>query len=734
MLFSFASAQVTATLHGFIRDKSNGESLPSVNVMVIELKVGTITNVEGFYSLPMLPEGIYTVQVSLIGYKTDTFQINTQDSKAIFHSVNLESKSIQEEEVVVLGDRDQQRGSVQTGYIAVKGPDLSNIPSIGESDVFRALQVLPGIKAISDVSSGLYIRGGSADQNLILLDGTVVYNPSHLFGFFSTFNSDAVKDVEVLKGGYPAEYGGRLSSVLNVTNVDGDRVKMHGKCSMSLVSSRITTEGPIGNGSWFLSGRRTYIDQLIKIAKLDTGKEAIPLYYFYDANGKFNQDLGENDRLSIVGYLGKDNLQYDLKEDEFRLNMNWGNTTCSAKWTHLFSPTIFSNFYATYSSYQASTTIRINTITYTQKNSMGDLSLKGDINFYPTNDHLIKCGFWWSEYKISYSEKFGAGDAYEFLGYPHQFSFYIQDEWKAMPTLVVQSGIRTEYQNLTNSTTVGPRLSSRYYITENLSIKFATGLYYQYLNAIPISGGSGFSPFDIWVPVNEKMKSSRCFDVVLGMEAEPLNLHSLILEGYYKVYNDVLYWIGQPTRTKYVNELFYTGTGRAFGTELFFQRRVGSLTGSIGYTLAWTYRTFPNLNKGKEFMPRFDRRHDLSIVGNYDIDENWRLGVTFTYSTGQSFTDALARYTVRTPLGTFDHLLPGSLYNYRLPIYHRMDISITKKMTLFGLKGSWFIQIYNIYNRDNIWYRRFDTSKNPAEVIEVPLLPRIPTCGINIEF
>jgi hypothetical protein len=728
------SAQPQSSISGFVRDKSNGESLPCANVMIQELRIGTVTNGEGYFVVSNIPEGVFSVQVSLLGYTTQVLRIVIKDSVSITRTIQLENKALEEKEVVVTGDRFQQQTSTQTSMLVLKGPELSSIPAIGEADVFRALKVLPGVKAISEISSGLFIRGGSADQNLILLDGTVVYNPSHLFGFFSTFNNDAIKDVELTKGGYPAEYGGRLSSVLNVTNIDGDRVSTHGKGSISLISSRMTCEGPIGNGSWFLSGRRTYFDQFVKLAKLDTGKTALPLYYFYDANLKINQDFGQNDKISIVGYTGNDHLNYKLGRGEMNLGMDWGNSTLSGKWTHVFCPTIFSNFNATYSTYTAHTAMNLSTIDYKQENGIQDISLKGDINFYPSNDHLVKLGFWWSHYHITYREQTGDGDLYEFLSEPNQLSLYAQDEWNVSPLLKIQTGVRAEYQTLSHTTTVGPRFSARYFLKENLAVKFATGVYYQYLNAIPIGEASGFSPFDIWVPIDDKMKSSRSIDFVLGFETEPIRNHSLTLEAYHKTYRDVLYWIGEPTRTKNINELFYTGTGRAFGTELFFQRRTGSFTGSLGYTLAWTYRTFPAMNSGKEFMPKYDRRHDLSVVGNYQLDEDWKVGFVFTYSTGQTFTQGIGRYAVQTPDGTFQQILPGDLSNNRLSPYHRMDVSITRRISLMSLQGSLYIQIYNIYNHKNVWYREFNTQKNPTEVTDVTLLPLIPTFGIDFEF
>ena len=330
----------------------------------------------------------------------------------------------------------------------MQAKDIASLPTIGEADVFRALQLMPGVKATSEISSGLNVRGGSTDQNLILLDGTVVYNPSHLFGFFSTFNNDAVKDIDLMKGGFPAEYGGRLSSVLNVTNIDGDRVNTHGKASISLLSTRVTGEGPLGNGSWFLSGRRTYFDQFVSLAGLDKGDNAIPLYYFYDANLKINQDISTDDKVSFVGYLGQDDLKFELGDNELSLNMRWGNRTGASKWTHVFSQTLFSNFTASSIRYVSQTSFDFGGFGFTQSNTTNDFSLRGDVDLFWTNDHLLKIGGWWSQYRVTYTSSASDVDAYEFLERPAQVSFYVQDEWRMSERWTMQVGGRFEYQDL----------------------------------------------------------------------------------------------------------------------------------------------------------------------------------------------------------------------------------------------------------------------------------------------
>ena len=726
-------AQEKTTVSGFIRDKANKESLPFANVFIRELKIGTSSNIDGYFAVSNIPEGEFTVVVSLLGYQPYEFRINTSSQKSIIRDIFLSDKAVVVTEVVISGEMAEEKRSTQTGRIVIQAKDIISLPTIGESDVFRALQVMPGVKATSEISSGLNVRGGSTDQNLILLDGTVVYNPSHLFGFFSTFNTDAVKDIDLMKGGFPAEYGGRLSSVLNVTNIDGDRVNTHGKASISLLSTRVTGEGPLGNGSWFLSGRRTYLDQIVSIAGLDTGKDALPLYYFYDANGKINQDLGEDDKISFVGYLGQDDLAWGIGGGQLSLNMQWGNRTGAIKWTHVFSPTVFSNFEASYSLYVARTRFDFGGSEFSQNNSVNDYSLRSDIDFFATNEHLMKIGFWWSQYRITYTE-LGDGDPYEFLNRPAQFSLYAQDEWRIDERWTMQIGARFEYQDLSKTSSLGPRFNVRYNIDEYSSLKFATGLYYQFLMAVPAGGDNGFSPFDIWIPINEKMKPSRSVDAVLGFSTNIIEGHTISIEGYYKMFYDILQFKRQITQTLDVSELFYVGTGRAYGGEIFVQKKFGSLTGTIGYTLAWTHRTFPDLNGGREFMPKYDRRHDISATASYLIDENWKLGVIYTYGTGQSYTYGVGRYQVNVLGRVYDVTLTDALFNQRLSPYHRLDASITRRATFFGLEGSWYFQIFNVYNRRNVWFKQFDNSKNPTEIADVKLLPIIPTFGIDFKF
>ncbi len=732
---SILFGQEKATLSGFIRDKANKETLPYATVSIKQLKIGTSTNIEGYYAIPNIPEGTFEVSVSVLGYQTATFTINTTASKKIVQDIALSDKALQVTEVIIEAKKDEEKRSTQTGRISMQAKDIAQLPTFGEADVFRALQMMPGVKATSEISSGLNVRGGSTDQNLILLDGTVVYNPSHLFGLFSTFNNDAIKDIDLMKGGFPAEYGGRLSSVLNVTNIDGDRVSTHGKASISLLSTRITGEGPIGNGSWFLSGRRTYLDQIVKLAGLDEGDDALPLYFFYDANAKLNQDFGENDKLSFVGYFGDDDLTYSLGKNELSLNMVWGNRTSALKWTHVFNQTLFSNITASYSHYKAKIGADFGGVDISQDNSVYDYSIKGDLDFFASNDHLIKLGVWWSQYDIGYTQR-GDGNPRIFKERPAQISFYGQDEWMIDERWRTQFGLRIEYQDLTKHVSLGPRFNVRYNIDEYSTLKFATGMYYQFLNAVPAGSDNGFSPFDIWVPINEKMNPSKSIDYVLGYETKYFEDYKISLETYYKTYKEILLFKRELQQTLDVEKLFYVGSGRSYGAEFFVQKQVGDLTGMVGYTLAWTHRSFDDLNNGNEFMPKFDRRHDLTAAVNYQLDELWKFGSVFTFSTGQSYTPSSGIYIDNSSGSSNFRVEPGALYSKRLAPYHRWDISITKKIEMFDLDGSWYFQVFNVYGlwHRNIWFKNFDFNENPIEVTDVKLLPIIPSFGIEFKF
>lgn len=720
-----------ATLSGYVRDKTNGEPLPYANVLVQGTVLGTSTNTSGYYAIPNMPLGKQVIRYSLIGFRTRVVEIEIDSARDFTRNADLVAEAVEVSEVLISAEKIAEARNVQTSRVVVQARDLASMPAIGETDVFRALQLIPGVKAASDISSGLYIRGGGPDQNLILLDGTVLYNPSHLFGFFSTFNNDAVKDIELFKGGFPAEYGGRLSAVLNVTNKDGDRVSTRGKGSVSLISSRLTVEGPLGNGSWFLSGRRTYLDRIVALLGLDKGKDPLPLYYFYDANGKINQDIGDRDKISFAGYLGQDKLDYDQGDAQIRVNLTWGNRTGAVKYTHIFTPTLFSNFIVTASAFKTALAAEFSGTKAEFDNAVSDYSIKGDVDYYAANEHFIKVGFWWSQYRFGIVRKFGDNTFYDIVFRPALISLYAQDEWTVDERLTLQGGLRYEYQDASKVMKVGPRLSVRYNLTDRVTAKAATGVYYQYLNLV---SNEAVSFFDMWVPIDEKMPTPRSMDYVVGLDTHPYLDLDFKIESYYKTYANIAEFKQVATRATEINELFDVGTGRAYGVELFLQKKSGDMTGYIGYSLAWTYRNFAAINDGQDYQPKYDRRHDLSLVGSYRIAENWKLGFVYTYATGQTYTEAVGLYLLGTREQQSRFVLPGERYNRRLEPYHRLDVSLIKRASFLGIRGNWYVQVFNAYNHRNVWFKQFDTSKNPTEITDVRLLPIIPTFGLDFEF
>ncbi|MEK7818852.1 MAG: TonB-dependent receptor [Bacteroidota bacterium] len=721
-------SQETFSISGYTKDKKDGEVLPFVNVSIVGLNIGASTNSYGYFAIPKIPIGKHQIKFSIIGYANKIIQVDLLKDEKL--NVLLSAEDLKLDEVVISADIAERKITTQSSRIVIQIKDLQKLPVVGELDVFRLLQMMPGVKSSSEISSGLYVRGGSPDQNLILLDGTVVYNPSHLFGFFSTFNSDAVKDIELIKGGLPAEFGGRLSAVLNVTNKDGNRNETNGKVSLGMISSRFTIEGPIKWGSWFLSWRRTYLDQIISLANLDEGEFPVPLYYFYDGNGKINFDISENDKLSISGYLGKDNLNFKIGEGT-NLNLWWGNSTSSLKWTHIFSPIMFSNFILTQSNFNTSLKGGAVGSEFLFQNYIKDISFKGDFDFYATNEHLVKIGFWWSNYDFKVYREFSGNIFYDLNFTPTHLSLYLQDDWIYSAFWSFRAGLRAEYNSATKNFDFNPRFSVRRNISDQFAIKFSTGIYHQYMQLV---GSEGFSFFDMWVPIDEKMKPANAIDYVFSFETNPIDDIEFNLELYYKKYSNTLEFKNQRERTFEINKLFYYGNGSAYGFEIFTQKKLGEITGFVGYTLAWTKRKFDEINFGNEFYPKYDRRHDISVALNYNFSEDLTFGMIFSYASGQTFTVGNGRYSLSTLERRFENILATERYNRRLEPYHRLDIGFTKQKTFFGYKGSWYVQIYNLYNHRNVWFKDYDTSENPVKITDVRLIPILPTIGMEFKF
>ena len=722
------------TLSGFVTDADNGESLPLASIVLAQVQLGAASNSSGYYAVKGIPAGTYEVVISYIGYKSwrDTLAFSDQDVRL---DVALQVESVDLEEIVIQAERREElEQATQSSFIALQVEPLQQMPAIGEADLLRSLQLLPGIQSASDISSGLYVRGGGPDQTAILLDHIPLYNPSHLFGFFSTFNPDAIKDVQLYKGAYPAAYGRTLGAVLDVSNREGNRQRFSGRGGISLIASRLLAEGPVGQGSWMMAGRRTYLEPVLSaVRSFDID---IPLnYYFYDFNGKVNQRWGD-DTFTVSTYWGQDDLRVDIEdEDESFVDMRWGNRAVTARWTRVFSPTLFGHFMAAGSSYESILSFSFFDTPFGIANSIRDWSLKGDVDYFANRDHTLTLGFLATLFEFDYSESFNRQE--ESL-YQRSVlaSAYVQDEWQAGPLTRLRLGGRGTYFSVGDRLHFTPRLSLSHALSDKIRIKAAGGMYRQYLQLITTEA---FSGGDFWVPLDSSVEPGRSYQGVVGTEWNPSRRYQLSVEAYYTdlanlvVLDNAQAVDSESTRSE---DIFKSGgTGWASGVEVFLQRRTGALTGWVGYTLGWTRRTFSELNRGRTFPPKYDRRHDLSFVLSYNLGK-WRLGSNLVYATGQAFTPASARYSLREPTTGMveDYVLPANRNSARLLPYHRLDASASRKFGLWGLDIEFYLQIFNLYSRRNEWFVQFNTNNPETEPEVIKQLPIVPTLGFNFSF
>lgn len=730
-----SGATEAGTISGYVRDTESGETLPYANVVIRqgETVIGVLSNAEGFYALKDVPAGTYQIVISYVGYASyeKALAVSTESAR---YNVELTQLSFLGEEIVVEAKREEEEELLQTGFITLPTEKVQDLPSFGETDILRSLHLLPGIQAASDISSGLYIRGGSPDQTLILLDQIPLYNPSHAFGFFSTFNADAIKDMSLHKGAYPAQYGGRLGSVLDVRNRDGNRKKFEGSGGLSLISGRLLLEGPTKSGSWMISGRRTYLDPLLSAIRNDSTE--IPSYYFYDVNAKLNQDWGDRDKLSVSAYAGRDDLNFDLEADTF-FTIRWGNTAATVKWNHIFSDNLFWNFMVAGSKYFSDTNINIFDTPILISNSIKDLSAKGDLDFFVNTKHSLSAGFLGTLYDFRYKQVFNQDEQISLKETPSLFSLYLQDHWQPSLGASFRIGLRANHFTEQGGIRFEPRGSFSYQFKPRWRFKAGGGVYTQYLQFVSTEA---FSGSDFWVPLDDTVDPGRSWQMVAGLEFEPSDIYKCSVEAYFTDMENLVVIdqdVAVDTEGTTSEDVFLTGgTGYATGVEFFLQRRTGRVTGWIGYTLGWTRRTFQELNSGKRFPTKYDRRNDLSFVVTYKRGK-WSLGSSLVYGTGQAYTPIVGRYALRNPaVWEFDtnrYAIPGDKNSARLLPYHRLDLSVKRKFSLFGAESEWYIQVFNAYDRRNEWFVENDNGGNASPRV-FKMLPLVPTAGIDFGF
>lgn len=758
-------AQTNYTISGEIRDSKSGESLIGATVYPVESPTkGVTTNAYGFFSLT-LPQGTYSLAAQFVGYEKIIQPITLTHSLSMKFELNESVISLGE--ITVNAERqDRNVASTQMGNTKINIGELKNIPVLfGEKDVLKTIQLLPGVKSAGEGNSGFYVRGGGTDQNLILLDEATVYNPSHVMGFFSVFNSDALKDVNLIKGGMPAEYGDRLSSVLDVKMKEGNDKEFHVNGGLGLIASHLTLEGPIqkDKSSFMISGRRTYADLFLKASPNEMLKNSS--IYFYDLNMKMNFRIGEKDRLFVSGYFGRDDINLLRYSNAFQ--SMWGNTTGTLRWNHLFSNKLFVNTSLIYSDFTYNMQLGSDSTQVNVQSSIRDYNLKQEWQYYLNQQHTLKAGFNSIYHSFIPGSVTGATTiSLQNSDIPKRYAlenaFFLSDEYAVTDKLKVNAGIRISNFNLLGPTTIygydndgnitdtttykanqniktywgiEPRLSANYNLNESSSIKASFARTQQYIHLL--SNATSYQSTDLWIPSSGIVKPQIGDQYSLGFYKNlKNNLFETSVEVYYKnMQNQIEYKNGaQFVLNKTAEADLVFGKGSSYGLELYAKKTSGKFNGWISYTLSFTNREFADIDQGLPFPAKQDRRHELSVVGIYQLSPRLALSGTWVYNTGNAVTFPSGKYLVDNRIITFYTERNG----YRMPDYHRLDLAATwvqKKTKRF--ESSWSISVYNVYNRMNAYsisFRPSETNPDQTEVVKLSLFPVLPSVSYTFKF
>lgn len=782
LLFAGQANAQRFSISGYVKDSASGETLIGASVYVKELKTGGSANEYGFYVINV-PPGTYTLVATYVGFKNKEVQIKV--TEATKYNFYLSDLSVQTSEVVITSDRtDRNVKSTEMSRVEISGEKIKELPVIlGEPDVLKAITLLPGIKSGGEASTGFYVRGGGPDQNLVLMDEGVIYNPSHLLGFLSVFNTDAIRNVEVIKGGMPAQYGGRLSSILNVSMKEGNNQKYQVNGGVGLIASRISVEGPIkkGKSSFIISGRRTYIDALVRPFLVDSLQGNG--YYFYDLNFKANYIFSDKDRIYVSGYFGRDVFNFiSPRNSDFTVNISWGNAMASARWNHVFSNKIFSNLSLVYNSYDLTNKFEFGQndfkVEFNASSGIQDWNLKYDFQHLAGTNHKLRYGMAYTFHTFQpgiANGQAGTANIDEKIAnqYAHEAAVYLQDEWKISNRLTVNGGLRyvafnmvgpyTQYAYNDDNIKTGieqewgfnesialhhgaePRLAATYLLNSESSVKASFTQTYQFLHLATTSGAA--FPADLWIPSSSKVKPQLAYQGAVGYFRNfKNNEYETSVEAYYKpMYNQIEF---KPGTRLFFNQNLESsvipGQGLSYGIEFFVKKKFGNTTGWIGYTWSRTTRQFDELNNGEAFFYRYDRTHDMSLVLTQVLNKKWNMNFVFVFGTGNAVTLPTSRMPFRigfeptTGEPKFQFIdLYDKINDYRLPAYHRADISFTylhKKTKKW--ESSWNFSIYNLYNRANPFFIYFypDIEQQEVKAYMVYLFPILPSVAWNFKF
>ena len=753
----------TVTLSGFVRDAVTGETLTGVVIYRKDkTNVAVTTNSYGYFSLS-LSSGLYDFVIQYLGYKSKVIEVDLKDNTTT--SIDMEAESISLTEVTITGEKNNHNVVSTNLMTKMNVKEIQNIPVIfGEKDILKTIQLLPGISPVGEGNAGFYVRGGGADQNLILLDEAPVYNPSHLLGFFSTFTSEAIKDITVYKGGFPAEFGGRLSSVVDIKMNEGNNKEFHVSGGIGLISSRLAVEGPIlkHKGSFMITARRTYADLFLKLLSrkgADSTASKTSLY-FYDLNLKANYEFSVKDHVYFSSYIGRDNFNLGSS-----LGLNWGNITATTRWNHIISNNIFSNTSLIFSRYSYNFSVAVGSTTMNVLSEIKDWNLKEDFHYYLNSNNLIKFGFN-SIYHTFVPSKVDSSTLFRVKPMDNRYAlenaFYISNDQTISKHLKATYGLRYSlfssigpgtiytYNDVSEivdsvsypkgkifNTFAGfePRLLLNYIINDSSSIKTSYARTRQYIHLL--SNTTSSTPFDLWVPSNVNILPEIADQYTLGYFRNfKNNMFETSVELYYKtLQNQIDYRNGANLilNNKVEAQLVF-GKGLSYGAEFYVRKKYGKLTGWVSYTLSKTQRQFNDINAGNTFLAKQDRPSNIAIVGMYEIKPRLNFSATWIYYNGNAVTFPSGRYVVD------GNVVPyyTSRNGYRMPDYHRLDIGLTwTNVKTKKVETSWNFSIYNVYARENAYAINFQVDPNDAtkmQAVQLSLFRFVPSVTYNFKF
>jgi len=685
--------------------------LIGANVVLTESEKGMATDMNGYYIIQGVAVGTHTILVSYVGFETyrSSITINNDESKRI--NISLVEKLVEMTEVDVTAERIQRRNNIQPSKINLSPRMMKAAPALAEPDLFRTIQALPGVLSTSEFSTGLVIRGGNTDQNLILLDGITVYNPSHLGGVFSNFIVDGVKEAELIKGGYNAEYGGRLSAVLNVISREGNRNQFKGKANLSLLSAQTTLEGPFYKGAWLVSGRRTYFDVLLPKILPEGTASRIPPYYFYDIQSHIFSDITPQDRVSISFYNGIDDLIFDT----FGLTAKWGNNTVSTHYRRVFSERLIGNF------------LIANSVFFTEfglggssglksKNEINDITVSGNMTWFKSPETTVKFGLQHKTLGFQYLNSFQDSIQFEIKTRPAEIAQYVKFKYAPNSVWIIEPGLRLNYYDVySDSLFPDLRLGLKYLLTDDRYLNVSVGNYHQFICTFQ----DDFNPtiLDQWIAVDSSVAPGKSTQFVLGYEEYIRNTYKVQIEGYYKDIKNLLTFEEKRSSTdaevsdERLSDILTPADGYAYGLEIFGQKMSGKLSGWLAYTFSVSRKIMNSIYVGeeREYYTNWDRTHAFSALGNYQFNEKWEMNWRLALQSGQAYTPILGYYVQHFP-GSPDETfrtIPGTRNSGRYSPYSRLDLGLVYHATIRNTNIDIFLQIINTFNRENIFAKRY---------------------------